>query len=54
MGCGHNTYGKAGHWIFDRNVRDIIEQNLAELKTIPDIKHWLELHDENIGENMAE
>ena len=28
--------------------------NLAELKTIPDIKCWLEPHNGNMGENMAE
>ena len=36
------------------NVREITEQNLAELKTIPDIKLWLEPHNENTGENMVE
>ena len=36
------------------NVREITEQNLTEVKPIPDIKRWLEPHDENIGENMAE
>ena len=36
--------------IHEGNVRKITEQNLAELKMIPNIQHWVEHHNGNMVE----
>ena len=45
------SVGPVVYWwrVCEGNVREITEQNLAELKTIPDLALWMESHHENMA-----